>query len=231
MRALHVGIILQARLGSTRLPGKALASVGGVSIIKRCLNRLRLSAAGPVVLATTERAEDDALVAVARRLNVAVYRGSTDDVLARYVEAAVWGGFDVVIRATGDNPAVDIDAPARVSRAIRLGRVDYVCEDGLPYGAAVEAVTTRALVRAAGATSEPAHREHVTLLMKERPSMFCGVRLEAPHPIRRPDVRLTVDTEADLQWMRRVFAHVRSAEPRLVDVIAAADHCVRSTAA
>ena len=146
----RIGIILQARFNSTRLRGKALASVGGTSVLKRCLNRLRQSQAGHVVLATTDRPEDDALAAAARRIGVDVFRGCADDVLARYVDAAVWHDFDVVIRATGDNPAVDIDAPRRLIGLMHRHRADYACEDGLPYGAAVEIVSTAALAYSAG---------------------------------------------------------------------------------
>ena len=227
----RVGIILQARFNSTRLRGKALASVGGVSVLKRCLTRLRQSDAGHVVLATTERPEDDALAIVARRMGVDVFRGSTDDVLSRYVDAAMWHDFDVVIRATGDNPAVDIDAPRRLIGVMHRDRADYACEDGLPYGAAVEIISTSALARAAALATRVEDREHVTTFIKLHPSTFRVTWASAPRPLRRPDVRLTIDTAEDLAFMRRVFARARSAEPSLADLIAAADQCSRSNAA
>ena len=229
--AQRVGIILQARFNSSRLPGKALASVGGVSVLKRCLSRLRKAEVGPVVLATTERPEDDALAVVARRLDVAVFRGSTDDVLARYLDAAVWHEFDIVIRATGDNPGVDFDAPRRVLDVRRRDGADYACEDGLPYGAGVEVITTAALARAAALATRLEDREHVTTFVKLHPRTFRLTWARAPQRLRRPDVRLTIDTAADLSFMRRVFARVRSAQPTLADLIAAADACSRSNAA
>ena len=229
--AKRVGIILQARFDSKRLPGKALASVGGVSLLKRSLNRLRTSQVGDVVLATTERPEDEALAAVARRIGIDVFRGSTDDVLGRYVEAATWHGFDIVIRATGDNPAVDIDAPQRVLDVMNDTRVEYACEDGLPCGAGVEIMTTAALVRADALATNQEDREHVTTFVKGNGGLFRITRAAAPAGIRRPDLRLTIDRAADLSFMRRVFARVRCAEPGLVDIIAAADACSRSNAA
>jgi spore coat polysaccharide biosynthesis protein SpsF len=227
----RLGLILQARFASTRLPGKALESIGNTSILQRCLNRLQCAAVGQVILATTERPEDDALAFVARRMGVAVFRGSTDDVLARFIDAAAVHRFDTVVRATGDNPAVDIDAPARLIDALHRHRADYACEDGLPYGAGVEVVTAAALARAAQLATRPEDREHVTTFFKLQPNIFRVTRIAAPGALQRFDLRLTVDTADDLSFMRRVFAQARSAEPSLVEIIAAADACSRSDAA
>ncbi len=133
-------IILQARMASTRLPGKALASIGARTLIGHCLARLRIGGAAPVVLATTTNQEDDVLVATAAKYGVASFRGPADDVLdALRACRAVGGRRSYVVRATGDNPAVDIGGPGRVLAALRSTHADHVIEDGLPYGAAVEA--------------------------------------------------------------------------------------------
>lgn len=227
----RIGIILQARFNSQRLPGKALAPLGGTTVLERCLARLRASGVAPVVLATTEAPEDDALARVGARLDVDVYRGSTDDVLARYVGAALAHQFDLVVRATGDNPAVDIGAAGRLVETLRAYDADYACEDGLPYGAGVEIISTAALRRSAAAASEPADREHVTTFVKRNAAQFHVVRSLAPVNVRRPDVRVTIDTATDLAFMQRVFASVRGTQPALADIIAAADGCSRSDAA
>jgi spore coat polysaccharide biosynthesis protein SpsF len=237
MTRQRVGIILQARVGSTRLPGKALERIAGVTLLEHCLRRLSLARAGRVVLATTNAAEDDALVAIARGLDYGVYRGSTSDVLGRYLGAAITFGFDVVIRATGDNPCVDIAASRRLARVLRTGSADYACEQDLPYGGAVEAMTMTALGRAAALAVSDFDREHVTPYIKQRPEMFRHALSMAPAPIRRPDVRVTVDTPSDLTHVRRLFeAALRGNtgagfEPPLVDIIKAEDSFVRSDAA
>src|SRR5215470_7803700 len=128
-------------MASTRLPGKALASIGARTLIGHCLTRLRIASAAPVVLATTTNPEDDVLVATAAKYGVTAFRGSADDVLGRYVLAAQSIGARLVVRATGDNPAVDIGAPGRVLAALRSTRADHVIEAGMPYGGAVEGVT------------------------------------------------------------------------------------------
>jgi len=223
-----VGIVLQARFGSSRLPGKALATLGGMSLLERCLRRLLLSRVGRVVLATTTLAEDDALAKVASRMGVAVYRGSADDVLDRYAAAVAEFGFEIVIRATGDNPAVDVAAPRRVLRAVH--GADYAGEMGLPYGGGVEAIRATALARAAAVATAAEDREHVTTYIRQRPDEFRVVMLDAPQALNRPDVRVTVDTPSDLVHIRRLFARTTSAEPTLREIISAADWYTRSIA-
>jgi spore coat polysaccharide biosynthesis protein SpsF len=227
----RVGIVLQARFNSQRLVGKALATIEGRSLLGRCLARLIAAGVGPVVLATTAHPADDRLAAGAAAVGVHVHRGSADDVLARYVEAALRFQLDVVIRATGDNPAVDSDAPRRVLAALTSQRADYACEDGLPLGAGVEAVTTAALIRAATRASLADDREHVTTYLKLRPHEFQVARGIAPAPVVRPDLRFTVDTPHDLAYMRQVFGRAPAGEPALIDLIRAATHCTRSDAA
>jgi spore coat polysaccharide biosynthesis protein SpsF len=116
----RAGIILQARLGSSRLPRKALAAIAGQTILEHCLRRLMFAGVAPVVLATTDRPEDQALAAVAQDLGAFVFRGDADDVLGRFVAAAEAFDFDHIVRATGDNPGVDIQAPGRFVYAKRI---------------------------------------------------------------------------------------------------------------
>src|SRR5438128_10420463 len=154
------GIILQARFASTRLPGKALERIGSRTLLEHGLPLLLSAGVAQVVLATTVYAEDDALAVVARRIGVSVFRGDAADVLGRYTAAAAEFGFDHVIRATGDNPAVDIGGPGRLLGALRANAVDYVWEDGLTYGGAVEAMTAAALRHDDQAATNPQDREH-----------------------------------------------------------------------
>jgi spore coat polysaccharide biosynthesis protein SpsF len=224
-------IILQARMASTRLPGKALATIGARTVIGHCLARLRISGAAPVLLATTTNQEDDVLVAVAAKYGVAMFRGQADDVLSRFVLAARSVGARFVVRATGDNPAVDIDAPGRVLAALRSTTADHVAEDGMPYGGAVEGVTIDALVRASALATEAADREHVTPWIRRDRERFTALEIPAPPWLRHPDIRLTVDTNDDLSFMRGVASrlHNWSGEPELSSIIKAASSLVAET--
>jgi spore coat polysaccharide biosynthesis protein SpsF len=217
------GIILQARFASTRLPGKALAPIGARTILEHCLLRLCAGGAARVVLATTTGPEDDALQDVACRLGVPVFRGDVEDVLGRYAAAASYFRLDPVIRATADNPAVDIDAPRRVLSALAATGADYVREDGLPIGAAVEGLTHAALWRAAMAARLPYDREHVTTYIKSQPKSFRIAAIDAPAALRRPDVRVTVDTPVDLDQVRDLFQRATGDLPSLERLIAAAE--------
>lgn len=217
-------IILQARMASTRLPGKALASIGARTLIGHCLARLRIGGAAPVVLATTTNQEDDVLVATAAKYGVTAFRGPADDVLSRYVLAAESIGARFVVRATGDNPAVDIGAPDRVLRVLRSTRADHVIEDGMPYGGAVEGVTVEALIRASQLATSAADREHVTPWIRRDRTRFNAVQIPAPAALRRPDVRVTVDTRHDLAFMQDVAARMNDwrDEPELRCIVTVA---------
>jgi len=218
-------IVLQARMSSARLPGKAMALVAGRPLLAVCIERLRAASGLPVILATTERPEDDCLIREAERLGALTCRGPELDVLARYVQAAERFDLTEVIRATGDNPAVDLDAPARVLAQLERTRADYVVERGLPVGAAVEAVTADALRRAADLAEEPFDREHVTPFIR-RDSRFVAIQAIAPGAVREPGLRLTVDTPVDLDFLREVYRCVQPTDDvlaPLVEILRAAD--------
>ena len=178
----------------------------------------------PVVLATTTAAEDDALAAVAVDRGVPVVRGPVDDVLRRFVMTARRFGAKYIVRATADNPAVDIDAPRRTLGALVGSGADYVVETGLPYGACVEAMTAAALDRADAMATAVSDREHVTPLLR-RHSSFRAIEVAAPIELRRPDLRLTVDTAEDLNFLRTTVGPLYDLvrEPPLKAVIYAAD--------
>jgi spore coat polysaccharide biosynthesis protein SpsF len=223
-------IVLQARMGSRRLPGKSLAPVAGRTMLEHCIERLRASSGLRVVLATTTRGEDDCIVREGERLGVEVIRGQDQDVLGRFVMVAERLSLTEVVRATADNPAVDIDAPRRVLELRRATGADYMTERGLPYGTAVEAISTVALLQSSALTTEAADREHVTRFAC-RAAHFRALQTAAPPEIRRPDLRLTVDTQADLDFVRAVFEEAEAGSPRpvpLAALIAAADRRART---
>jgi spore coat polysaccharide biosynthesis protein SpsF (cytidylyltransferase family) len=128
------------------------------------------------------------------------------------------------VRATGDNPAVDIGGAARVLAALRSTRADHVVEDGLPYGGAVEGVSVDALVRASKFATDPADREHVTPWIRRDRGRFTALQIPAPRSVRNPDVRVTVDTNDDLRFMQDLAARLDnwSAEPELRTIVKAA---------
>jgi spore coat polysaccharide biosynthesis protein SpsF len=227
----QTAIVLQARMGSSRLPGKAMAAINGRPVLVHCIERLRLSAL-PVIVATTTGEEDDVLEDVARRQGAEVVRGPATDVLARYALAVSRFGLFEVVRATADNPAVDINAAGRCLELMRRTGADHVVERGLPYGAAVEAVTASAILLAADQASSSADREHVTTFIKSS-DQFVAIDAIAPGALRRPTLRLTVDTPEDLDFVRKVFGRLvdTSVPASLTEIIRAADRLHLSEAA
>lgn len=220
---METAVVLQARMGSTRLPGKTLMHIGRWSLLEHCVRRLTTSG-HPVIVATTTREEDNTVAEVARALGVDVFRGEADDVLARYLAVARAFGLTRLVRATGDNPLVDA---AGVNRTLafqeRVG-ADHVAECGLPIGAAVEALSVDALERSAALAVDPYDREHVTSFIK-RDTRFTALRAVAPGALRRPGLRLTIDTAEDLAFIRQVYDDLDAGDeiPDLASVIAAAD--------
>ncbi|HXT71049.1 MAG TPA: hypothetical protein VN700_14905 [Vicinamibacterales bacterium] len=215
-------IVLQARMGSRRLRGKSLAPLSGRTVLGQCIVRLARSGV-PLIVATTREVEDDEIVSTARRWGANVFRGSTLDVLDRYIAVGRSYGLARIVRATADNPAVDIDAPLRVLETLERTGADHVVECGMPIGGAVEAVTLEALVRAQALVKSDEDREHVTTLVRREPQ-FRAVRALCPGHVRRPKLRLTVDTPDDLRFMRAVYAAFEThAIPTLPEILDAAD--------
>ena len=196
-------ILLQARMGSSRLPAKSMRVIGGHPLVAHAIVRMQASGY-PVVLATTTKPEDDCLVSAAEALGAHVFRGSELDVLDRYARATREFELHRVVRATADNPAVDVDAVARTLMLLDRTGADHVVEYGLPYGAAVEAIRGGALLRAAELATDPQDREHVTPMLRSSREFF-GLAAVAPGHLRRPGLRLTVDTEDDVSFMQRLF--------------------------
>jgi spore coat polysaccharide biosynthesis protein SpsF len=212
-RAGSVLAFLQARMGSTRLPGKVLMSIHGQSILERAVRRLRAApTVDDVVVLTTCLREDDAIVEESKRLGAGIYRGPVRDVLARFYEAAEHLQPDIIIRATADNPLIEIGSIERIVDAVYWGGFDLCMEEGLPYGAATEAVTRKALIRAHTKAHEARHREHVTLFIKERPEEFRVAFLTPPNSLKYPQVRVTVDTPDDFDFVNQLIGKISERE-------------------
>jgi spore coat polysaccharide biosynthesis protein SpsF len=193
---------LQARMGSRRLPGKVLMRIQGQTILERAIRRLRASpAVHEIAVLTTILPEDDAIMQEAQRLGVRVHRGSELDVLERFQEASERFHPGIVIRATADNPLIEIGSVQRIVEALQSRDLDWCMENDLPYGAATEALTVETLARVHLYAQEQQHREHVTLYIKEHPEEFHTALLDPPVSLRHPGVRLTVDTLEDFRYV------------------------------
>lgn len=212
--------IIQARMTSTRLPGKVLMDLAGRPMLARELARVkRCRLVDDVVVATTTNISDDAVVATARAEGVRWFRGSETDVLGRYAGAAREARADVVIRITADCPLIDPEISDRVVDALTLGLepADYasnVLRRTYPAGLDTEALWRDTLDRVARHARSASAREHVTpYIYAERPDLFV-LRSVTDEP-DASDLRWTVDVAADLEVVRRMYEELGLAEQPL----------------
>jgi spore coat polysaccharide biosynthesis protein SpsF len=193
------GIVLQARMGSTRLPGKVLMPLCGRPMLGHILDRLKtVGNADIVIVATTTQPADDAIESFVRDEGVAFFRGDEADVLNRYWRASEFFGLDQIVRATADNPFVD---PTEIKRLIELHvstSADFSHALGqLPLGVGTECFTRAALERSWREGTLSHHREHVDEYILEHPELFHIEQLLVVPEKIAPTLSLTVDTPAD----------------------------------
>jgi spore coat polysaccharide biosynthesis protein SpsF len=209
---MKVVAIVQARMGSTRLPGKVLKDLAGAPVLTRCINRVRRAQMlDEVVVATTVQNADRAIVRLCAEHGWSCFRGSEEDVLDRYYHAAVAHHAEVVARVTSDCPLIE---PRVVDRVIRefLDRqpgLDYASNTlpprTFPRGLDIEVIGFDALERAWREDQPPHWREHVTPYIYSNPKRFSlyGVTNEVDYS----SMRWTVDTPEDLAFVRRVYEY------------------------
>jgi len=207
---VRIVAIVQARTGSTRLPGKVLADVAGRPLIDRVVARAQAATqVDEVMIATTDLPADDALAEAAGRLSVACHRGSEHDVLSRYRDGARVAGADAVVRITGDCPLID---PAVIDRVVAALTADEpvdlasnVLRRTYPKGLDVEALFSDTLERIHRLARSPAAREHVTwFAYRERPELFLLRSVEHEHD-EAGGRNWSVDTPEDLEHVRDLY--------------------------
>ena len=205
---MKIVAIIQARMGSTRLPGKVLRQIGSGSMLAQVVERSRRAPAlSEVVVATTVRREDDRIVEECARLCAPVTRGSELDVLDRYREAARARQAEAVVRITADCPLIDAEVIGRVVDAFLEQRPDYASNKieptTYPRGLDTEIMTRGALERAWREAKEPYERVHVTPFFYEQPGRVRALAVRNDRDFSH--YRWTVDTPEDLAFVRAVW--------------------------
>lgn len=205
-----VVVVVQARTGSTRLPGKVLEPLAGRPMLRFLLDRLAgldPRVVDRVVVATSDLARDDPVAAVAVEAGVAVVRGPEHDVLARFAAVVDRYPADHVVRITADCPLTDpavVEAVVRRHLATHADFTSNVLPRSFPRGLDVEVVRARTLREAAARAADPAEREHVMPYVYRRPERFRLVNLLHGEPLGRE--RWTVDTADDIAFVRAAVA-------------------------
>jgi spore coat polysaccharide biosynthesis protein SpsF len=202
--------VIQARMGSTRLPGKVLRDIEGQTMLARVVRRtVRAKLLDEVVVATSTSKLDDPIVEACRELEVACFRGNEEDVLDRYYHAAVAHRAEAVVRITSDCPLIDPEVTDRVIRAFFDMEPDYASNTlhrTYPRGLDTEVATIAALERAWREAAEPYQRIHVTPYLYQHPEHFILLPVIGQEDLSAG--RWCVDTPDDLELVRAIYGRL-----------------------
>jgi spore coat polysaccharide biosynthesis protein SpsF len=215
---MKIAATIEARMTSSRLPGKVLVPVLGKPMLGRLIERLQsVPLLSEIVLATTTNPNDDVLEEFARNEGVALFRGSENDVMTRVIGAAESVGADVVVEITGDCPIIDPDI---VSQTIQMflsnPKANYVSNAHIrsyPDGMDVQVFSLNTLKKSAILTSDPLDHEHVTLHIRNHPELFPAVHLVAPPSLFWPELGLTLDEQADFVLLEKIINKLEPQNP------------------
>ncbi len=217
--------IIQARIGSTRLPGKVLRDLGGTTVLHRVVDRVRrFTLVDDVLVATSDQAADDSIVNECRRIDVAWFRGSEEDVLDRFIGAAQSVDASVCVRLTADCPLLDPGVSDTIISVFLEadGGADYASNkipQSFPRGLDTEVFSIHALERAAREARRRYERAHVTPYIYRHPEKFSLISVTSD--VDRADWRWTIDTAEDLDFVREIYRRLEgSADFSWHDVIA-----------
>ncbi len=220
---------VEARMGSSRLPGKVLMTASGDPMLMHLVRRLRaVSLIDEVVIATSDNDIDDAIFQFAESASICCYRGSEQDVLGRVIEAADSVNADIVVAITGDCPVID---PELVEQAIAV----FLCHDVhfvtnaqiplYPDGMDTQVVMLSLLKETAQLTNDPLDREHVTRFICQNLELYSRVHVMAPLSLRRPDLALTLDEYGDYELLKSLIEELSPLNPlfSLADIMTCID--------
>ena len=219
---MKVGAIIQARTGSTRLPGKVLKELpygSGITVLQQVIRRLkRARSLDEIIVATTTKVEDLPIVEIAKLENIPYCRGAEKDVLARYYHCAKEHNLDIVVRITSDCPCIDPEVVDLVVEKHIEENADYTSNTlggrTFPHGLDTEVISFRALEKAFKEADRPEEREHVCPYIYGRGrENFKLVSVKAPPQLRAPDIRITLDTEEDYALLCCVFDNLYFKNP------------------
>ncbi|WP_226000514.1 glycosyltransferase family protein [Paenibacillus sp. BJ-4] len=208
---MNIVAIIQARMGSTRLPGKVDLNLLGVTVLERVVERIKkVKQINKIVVATTDLTTDETIVKLAHKAEVEVYRGSESDVLKRYYEAAVTHNADVIIRITSDCPVID---PVIIDELITnyiTGSYDYVSntiERSYPRGLDAEVFSFASLEKAHLEAKKMEQREHVTPYIYQNPDQFSMLSVTCAKDYS--NYRWTLDTAEDWELIQQIYAYFK----------------------
>lgn len=205
----RVAVLVAVRMKSTRLPGKSLLPLEGKPVLWHVMDRVkRASIPCKAVLCTSTVPEDDPIEVFARKNNFDFYRGHPENVLERFIGAAMEFGIDHLVRVTGDNPLTDPWFIDEMSRVHIKEEADYTYTGDPPRGTRPEIISLSAMKKCLQLAEDPNYSEYMTLYFRDYPQIFKNVLFSSPiKEHHRPHYLVTVDTPADFKVVERIYAH------------------------
>lgn len=210
-------VTIEARMTSSRLPGKVMLPANGKPMLEHLVSRLKqVKSIQEIVLATTVNQTDDCLAEFAAQRKIKCFRGSEDDVMARVIGAAESVDTDIIVGITGDCPIID---PLIVGQTIQMylyNDGDYVSNGHIrsyPDGMDSQVFSLEVLKRSAAMTTDPLDREHVTLHICNHPELFRHIYLVAPADQYWPELGLTLDEEKDYRLLKKIIEYFGGGKP------------------
>ena len=205
----ELGCTIEARMNSSRLPGKVMKKVNGKSMLEYMVSRVKkVPNINKIVIATSINSEDDAIVQEANNLGVAIYRGSENDVMSRVLCAAEENKFDEFVALTGDCPLIDPKIISEVIYEFIHNNFDYISNAivrSYPDGMDVQVLNFRSLKLSSEMTQEQLHREHLTLHIYKNPDIFRVKNITANLELFWPELGLTLDQIEDFELIKNII--------------------------
>ncbi len=218
-----IGVFLQARLDSSRLPRKVLLPLAGMAVIEHALASL-IDVDADVYAVLTDEDSAGVLGPYAEKWGFRLFPGPAEDVLLRFVQAADYYGVSTIVRATGDNPLVSRYLAEDILEQHIAAAADYSGYLGMPLGTGVEVLDADALRTAEEEAIDPYEREHVSPFLYRNPGRFTILRPYVTEEFEFPGIRVTLDTREDYRLIQKIYDDLYALEPietdRLVDWLA-----------
>lgn len=214
---MKIGAVVQARVSSTRLPGKIFKELpygSRITVLEQVIRRLKKSKKlNDIIVATTTEKGDEEVINIAKKEEIKCFRGSKDNVLERYYLAVKKNSLDIVVRITSDCPCIDSEIVDLIIEKHVAGNADYTSnclKRTYPHGIDVEVLNFNVLEEAYKNSQKDYEREHVTPYIYKNPSIFKIIQIEALKELHAPNIRVTLDTEEDYALLCIVFDYLYS---------------------
>jgi len=202
---------IEARMSSSRLPGKVLMKSGGMPMLKHLTDRLKqVESLDDIVIATTTNSSDNSIVDFSKKEKIKFFRGSEEDVMLRVVEAAKSINADVIVEITGDCPIIDPQIIEQTIQIYLANNAEYVSNCHIrsyPIGMDIQVFKLNTLEKSLSMTNDSLDHEHVTLHIRNNPEIFTPLHIVAPPEINYPDLGLTLDEMDDYLLLNKIIEY------------------------